>query len=160
MIDNECLSNKYVSSCMRSVSLINENGTEIDTRWKKEYEVPVDRCKNETFTLNYKFVSSKNSEGKKLEKVIEVPWDPNCLESKEDQTVSTTTILVSAISAGLVFAIISLTIGILCYKRRNEIVKTDYNDIYGTYARGWDGEGDYGDGDQMEMKDYNPVYGT
>ena len=96
-----------------------------------------------------------------MEKVIEVPWDPNCLESgKEDHTVLTTTILVSAISAGLVFIIIMVTISILCYKRRNEIVKTDYNDIYGTYARGWHGEGDYGDGDQMEMKDHNPVYGT
>ena len=57
---------------MRSVSLINSNGTEIDTLWKKEYEVPVDRCRNETFIFIYTFISSKNSEEKKLEKVIEV----------------------------------------------------------------------------------------
>ena len=48
----------------------------------------------------------------------------------------------------------------MCCRRRKEIVKRDYNDIYGTYARGWDGEGDYGDGDRIEMTDQNPVYGT
>ena len=74
--------------------------------------------------------------------------------------LETQMILASAIAAGLVFAIILVTISIVCYKRRKEIVKTDYNDIYGTYARGWDGEGDYGDGDRIEMTDQNPVYGT
>ena len=115
-------------------------------------------CKNETFTLVYNFASTDNSEGEKLEKVVEVPWDPErCLETgDESQTILASVI----IAAGSVFAIILVAISIVCYKKRKEIVKTDYNDIYGTYARGWDGEGDYGDGDQMEMKDYNPVYGT
>jgi hypothetical protein len=33
------------------------------------------------------------------------------------------------------------------------------NPLYGTYSRGPDGEGDYGDGDTMEMRDNNPYYG-
>merc|ERR1719167_462885 len=31
-----------------------------------------------------------------------------------------------------------------CPQRRNSM-KEDKNDTYGTYARGWDGEGEYGD---------------
>ena len=37
--------------------------------------------------------------------------------------------------------------------------KRDVNDIYGTYARGWDGEGDYGDGDKVYVCDSNTYYG-
>ena len=36
--------------------------------------------------------------------------------------------------------------------------KRDINDIYGTYARGWDGEGDYGDGDKVYVSDSNTYY--
>ena len=32
------------------------------------------------------------------------------------------------------------------------------NDIYGTYARGWDGEGEYGDGDKVYVSNLNPEY--
>ena len=38
--------------------------------------------------------------------------------------------------------------------------KRDVNDIYGTYARGWDGEGDYGDGDKVYVSDSNTYYGS
>ena len=151
------LSNEYVTECLRSVSLINSNGTEIDNVWRKEYKVGVDRCRNETFTLIYTFASADNVEVKKLEKVVKVPWDPNCDENQMK--------LASAIAIGLAFAMILVTITIVCYRRRKkivraEIVKTENNDTYGTYTRGWDGEGDYGDGDQIEMTDHNPVYGT
>ena len=158
LIDNKYfhMSNTYVRMCLMSVSLINSNGTEIDTVWRREYEVPVDRCKNETFTLIYTFKSANISQKEKLEKVVDVPWDPKCLMTEGENQM----ILTSSIAAGLAFAIILVTISIVCYKRREEIVKTDYNDIYGTYAMGWDDEGDYGDGDQMEMTDHNQVYGT
>ena len=73
--------------------------------------------------------------------------------------------LALVIAIGSAFAIILVTVIIVCYRGRKKmmktkIVKTDNNDTYGTYARGWDGEGDYGDGDQIEMTDHNPVYGT
>ena len=38
--------------------------------------------------------------------------------------------------------------------------KRDVNDIYGTYARGEDGEGDYGDGDKVYVSDSNTYYGS
>ena len=34
----------------------------------------------------------------------------------------------------------------------------DLNDTYGTYARGWDGEGEYGDGDKVYVTDTNRYY--
>ena len=37
-------------------------------------------------------------------------------------------------------------------------MKVDKNDIYGTYARGEGGEGDYGDGDKVYVEDSNPEY--
>ena len=36
--------------------------------------------------------------------------------------------------------------------------KEDINDTYGTYARGWDGEGEYGDGDKVYVTDSNTYY--
>ena len=47
--------------------------TVFDTAWRKEYEVTVDRCKNETFTHVYTFKSTDNSEEETLKKVIDVP---------------------------------------------------------------------------------------
>ena len=56
-------------------------------------------------------------------------------------------------------------------KRRNTVDSTPtessnieevdrHNPLYGEYHRGWNGEGEYGDGDQMEMWDTNDYYGT
>ena len=39
-----------------------------------------------------------------------------------------------------------------------DLEKRDVNDIYGTYARGWDGEGDYGDGDKVYVSHSNSEY--
>ena len=39
-------------------------------------------------------------------------------------------------------------------------MKVDKNDIYGTYARGEGGEGDYGDGDKVYVEDSNVYYGS
>ena len=36
--------------------------------------------------------------------------------------------------------------------------KRDVNDIYGMYGRGWDGEGEYGDGDKVYVSHSNPEY--
>ena len=43
-------------------------------------------------------------------------------------------------------------------KRHNSVLHTDENDTYGTYSRGWDGEGEYGDGDVVETIDRNDYY--
>ena len=39
-------------------------------------------------------------------------------------------------------------------------VGTDRNPVYGTYSRGWEEDGEYGDGDVVEITDNNPVYNT
>ena len=39
-----------------------------------------------------------------------------------------------------------------------DLEKRDVNDIYGTYARGWDGEGEYGDGDKVYVSHSNSEY--
>ena len=39
-----------------------------------------------------------------------------------------------------------------------DLEKRDVNDIYGTYARGCDGEGEYGDGDKVYVNHSNPEY--
>ena len=36
--------------------------------------------------------------------------------------------------------------------------RPDLNPVYGTYSRGSMDEGEYGDGDVVEAKDYNPYY--
>ena len=43
---------------------------------------------------------------------------------------------------------------------RGKIEKEEVNDVYGTYARGADGEGDYGDGDKVYISDSNVYYGS
>ena len=47
-----------------------------------------------------------------------------------------------------------------CCPRRRNSMKVDKNDIYGTYARGEGGEGDYGDGDIVYVEDSNVYYGS
>ena len=97
-----------------------------------------------------------------MEKVVEVPWDPEiCSESNEKETEII--ILASAIASGLLLTSILVTIGIVCYKRRGKaqgVVDTDRNPVYGTYSRGWEDDGEYGDGDVVELTDNNPVYGN
>ena len=36
-----------------------------------------------------------------------------------------------------------------------ELNKEDKNDTYGTYSKGWNGKGDYGDGDKVYVTDTN-----
>jgi len=45
-----------------------------------------------------------------------------------------------------------------CCASCKDLEKRDVNDIYGTYARGCDGEGEYGDGDKVYVNHSNPEY--
>ena len=64
--------------------------------------------------------------------------------------------------AALLFIGGAVAVGCLCKtkraKRSNSVHRTDENHIYGTYSRGWDGEGDYGEGDQVYVTDTNDYY--
>jgi hypothetical protein len=65
----------------------------------------------------------------------------------------------------LVLVCINVACLTFCLLRRNQRMEQkkmesgkDENDIYGTYGRGFDGEGDYGDGDQQIVTDANDYY--
>jgi hypothetical protein len=65
----------------------------------------------------------------------------------------------------IVLCIVLLVIGIVFMKRsRRKVEKAEGrkepNPIYSQYHRGWEGEGDYGDGDQQEVRDSNGYYGS
>ena len=45
-----------------------------------------------------------------------------------------------------------------CCALCQDLEKEDINDTYGTYSRGWDGEGEYGDGDKVYATDSNTYY--
>ena len=64
------------------------------------------------------------------------------------------------VGVALVGLIIIATVGCRLKKKRSRknISKTDENEDYGTYSRGWDGEGDYGDGDKVYVTDTNVYY--
>ena len=47
-----------------------------------------------------------------------------------------------------------------CCPKRENLMKEDKNDTYRTYARGWNGKGDYGDGDKVYVTDTNVYYGS
>ena len=48
-----------------------------------------------------------------------------------------------------------------CCKKRESSMKMDINsDVYGTYSRGEDGGGEYGDGDRVYVQDSNDYYGS
>ena len=64
---------------------------------------------------------------------------------------------VFAIGLGCGLSIILLTVGVfLC--RQVYVWKVDTNDVYGTYSRGEGEEGEYGDGDVVEVIDNNDYY--
>ena len=48
----------------------------------------------------------------------------------------------------------------ICCDLCKKMEKRDVNDVYGTYARGWDGEGEYGDGDKVYVSDNNENYSS
>ena len=73
---------------------------------------------------------------------------------------------IGIIAAVSVFSVLSITVVIVSYicwqknqKKANQESREE-NDTYGSYARGFNGEGDYGDGDKVYVTDNNFYYGT
>ena len=69
------------------------------------------------------------------------------------------------VGIGSAFIVLLLLIAIIvCIRKKNRnerntsLQDIDENDIYGTYGRGWDGEGLYGDGDKVYVTDTNDYY--
>ena len=56
--------------------------------------------------------------------------------------------------------LVLIVIGIVIYLKQGRVeeIRITPNDLYGTYSRGDDGEGEYGDGDIVEVVDNNDYY--
>ena len=113
----------------------------------------LNRLKNHTLTVEYKF------EGNQMKMIkLFVPESPK----EEDNTI---TLIAAAVGASGTFLALLIVIAVCIFCKRKakwskeEECHTDENETYGTYARGWDGEGDYGDGDVVEVVENNEFYG-
>ena len=80
--------------------------------------------------------------------------------SKSTEIVGST-IGVGAAIIGLILIAAITAVGYRLKKKRGQedVSKPDENEVYGTYSRGWEGEGDYGDGDKVYVTDTNDFYG-
>ena len=71
-------------------------------------------------------------------------------------------IIAGGVSAA-VLVLVPAVVGIVFWMKRRGNPSTtkessEENHMYGTYSRGWDGEGDYGDGDNVYVTDTNSEY--
>ena len=149
---------KLFEKCLTEIRILDENKTDIPFDRVAGFShlakiTSLDRLKNHTLTVEYKF---KWSQVRKIQ--LFVPES-----SKEEDNA----VLLPAVAAGaggtFLVLLIVIVICIFCNRKvrgsREEECHTDENHTYGTYARGWDGEGEYGDGDVVEVVDNNELYG-
>ena len=73
-------------------------------------------------------------------------------------------IIFASVGAAVLVAIAGV-VCIICWKKRRGNASTtkessDENHVYGTYSRGWDGEGSYGDEDTVYVTDTNDYYAS
>ena len=140
---------------------VNHETTCKDT-WNNTLKIILSRCSNQTLTVSYNFVSGQK------EQVLNVPEDQEACRAENGLVFTTTTI--GVISGGSALTVAFLIVIILLIKRwwtrrlkkteaEMTVENTDENPVYGTYSRGWEGEGEYGDGDVVEMSDRNSMYG-
>ena len=125
--------------------------------------------------------TARNGEIPELDFVSQFKLDPtNCTKDGgnrrllDETTTNKRDVSISQDPATLIFVGIASTflvailvvVGIICWKKKkidksvpsSKNTKTDENHIYGTYSRGWDGEGYYGDGDKVYVTDTNDYY--
>ena len=157
---------KLFETCLTRIKIFDQNKAAIP--FKKLAQNPnrikivnLNRLKNQTLTVQYSFQGGLNKT-----KQIFVPYSLLSVRLETERVekkrmVKTATIVGAVVGASLVI-ITMLALGCFWRKRRvkEEPMDIDENDTYGTYARGWDGENDYGAGDVVEMVDNNELYGT
>jgi len=83
-------------------------------------------------------------------------------KSKPENQVLDNTNLILGIVLPFALLVVIMILTIFCLKRRCCMkpmpMKEEVNDTYGTYSMGWDGEGEYGDGDKVYVTDTNCYY--
>ena len=139
-------------ACLEAVDiLVNENQKQRTVGKKEANNLPiqVDPCSNTTVNLLYRFTGSKNQSVQLM-----IQSKPNCIPQ---------TTIIGAVG-GLLAVVLFITIGVTIWIRRRKKpdapqADTDINPVYGTYSRGSMDDGDYGDGDRVEVEDVNDNYG-
>ena len=151
-------SEKLFEKCLTEIRILDENNTVIPFEEMAGFNhlakiTSLDRLKNHTLTVEYKF---KGNQVRMIE--LFVPESPK----EEDNNITLIAVAVGAGGTFLAF-LIAFAVCIFCKRKtkgsKEEVCHTDENHTYGTYARGWDGEGEYGDGDVVEVVDNNELYG-
>ena len=143
---------------MTEIRILDQNKTDVPFEEMRGFShlamiTSLDRLKNHTLTVEYKF---KWSQVRMIK--LFVPESPK----EEDNT---NTLIAATAGAGGTFLVLLIVTAVCIFCKRKtkgpkqEECHTDENHTYGTYARGWDGEGEYGDGDVVEVVDDNELYG-
>ena len=73
--------------------------------------------------------------------------------------------MIAGVAAFLVLSITVAIVSFICWqknekKSNGEVALSEENEIYGSYARDVNGEGEYGDGDKVYFTDKNPYYAS
>ena len=74
-------------------------------------------------------------------------------------------LLIAGAISGLLVLLLVIVVVVVVFKRKTTkkntgVFKTDENYVYGTYSRGSKEDGEYGDGDVVEVIDTNDYYGS
>ena len=155
------------------------------TKQEKEEEERIDRERKESDVLEKERAEKENREGTTMEQgqeEEETEENPitqtttkgegnrTSMESKSIDDEPSEKAQVEVITLIVAFSVLTTTIvliaSFICWQRHQSKksdphqVQSDQNHTYGTYARGPDGEGEYGDGDKVYVTDNNFYYGT
>ena len=139
--------------CFEAVDIFGADGQKQRTVGKHDAEnakIETDRCSNTNVTLLYKFKGSRNITVK-----LGILTKETCPSFIEQHAA-----LIGGMSALIVTVLSIVAIVTFCMRKKKtpEVPRPDLNPVYGTYSRGSMEEGEYGDGDVVEAKDYNPYY--
>ena len=156
------------------------------TKQEKEEQERIDREKKENDVLEKKRAEKENREGTTMAQgeeeeetdettsttgaTTKSEGNRTSMESKSIDNESSEKAQVEVITLIVAFAVLTTTVvliaSFICWQRHQSKkssphqVQSDQNHTYGTYARGPDGEGEYGDGDKVYVTDNNFYYGT
>ena len=161
---------KLFDLCLISIKVLDEDNEPVSFNEVSGYSLikitALNRSKNKTLTVEYNFPGNMTKT-----KTLHVPYSPFLYQQRresleKEENLMQSVIIPSAAGGGslLVVIIVSVFAIVLIRKRKKktprENYETDENHTYGTYSRGWDGEGDHDDGDVVEVVDNNDYYGT
>ena len=139
--------------CFEAVDIFGADGQKQRTVGKHDAAnatMETDRCSNTNFTLLYKFKGSRNITVKLG--ILSKETCPSFIEHHAAFIGGMSVLIVTVVS------IVAIVTFCMRKKKTPEAPRPDLNPVYGTYSRWSMEEGEYGDGDVVEAKDFNPYY--